>query len=120
MTAEQILSEIGKIRWMLPGSITRQKRKNRRDQPVTYFIYNYYGPGTKKTDRTPRTHTRYVLAADVPAMEEMIAEGKRFDELVARYKKLIYGQTRRERHFSMRPRTKNKGASPVATAPAGE
>jgi len=102
MKAEQILSEISKIRWMLPGGITQQTRTNRHGKPVTYSSYNDWRPGFKLT------RTSYVLAADVPAMEKLIAEGKRFDNLVARYRELIFSKTRQEQQLPRKPKKKKK------------
>lgn len=101
MTAEQILREIGKIRRMERGSIAFNKRSCDSGSGSTGF-YNHtvYENG--------RSKTRYVHAEDVEAVRQLIAEHKRFQQLVARYESLIIHQTRNERAKKRESRRKGK------------
>ena len=64
--------------------------------------------GTKRTDRKSRTRTSYVAAADVPAIEELIAQYKRYNKLVARCEELIFANTRQERQLPRKPKKTNQ------------
>ena len=102
-TAAQLLEQIRNIRLMVIGSITKRK-----DGHFNLNIYEYCRKAGKK-----RTHTRYLAAADRPAVDKLIAAGDRFCELMETYAELILAKTRRECPVLSRKRKRKRAIEPV-------
>ena len=103
LSPARLLREIGNIRQMVIGSITKRK-----DGHFNLNTYQYCPKAGKK-----RTHTRYLAASDRPVVDKLIAAGDRFCDLMETYAELILTKTRREYPVLSRKKKRKRAVAPV-------
>jgi len=100
----RLLEQIAAIPVMERGKLSRYSFKDRSNASGPYHKLQRWQDG--------KNHTRYVSAAELPAVQTALAGYAQFQQLTGQYADLVIEQTRQNLAGSKKKRSRPKSSSP--------